>query len=536
MTERTEKPAVLVINDNETGRYLIARLLKPYFTVEEAATGAAGIEKSLANPDLILLDVNLPDISGFEVCRKVKKNPLTGHIPVLHLSATTLDAASRAAGLENGADGYLTLPVETDVLIATMNSLLRIKKAEAALLKALADKEREERLNRQMLMEMASMQKIESLGQLAGGIAHDFNNILAGITGNLSVLNAHNTLSEEDRAAIKDMLAASESAQRITRQLLNFARGGQPVKQVFNLGEALSSWCSFSLRGSKSKVVMSIAPGLWPVNGDEGQLNQAVNNLLRNALEAMPRGGIIRVTAENITPGGAADQGPPAANHIRLTVADNGAGIPAKNLGRLFEPYFTTKAQGHGLGLPMAYSIIKNHGGEMKALSEPGSGAEFTILLPAAAAGVRPRRKAAAEALKGSGRVLVMDDEEIVRKAVRRMLIFLGYECVCATDGEEALKLYTEAMGGPGAFKAVIMDLTIPGGLGGAEAVKRLLEADPGAKVVVSSGYGEDNAMADYAAAGFSAALLKPYEYSDLAAVLTKLIAPGSLREGPAKP
>ena len=531
MTGRTPKPTVLVINDNETGRYLIARVLQPYFTVEEAATGAAGLEKSLAKPDLILLDVNLPDISGFEVCRRLKKDPLTGHVPVLHLSATTLDAASRATGLENGADGYLTLPVETDVLVATINSLLRIKKAEAALLRALADKEREEKLNRQMLLEMADMQKIESLGQLAGGIAHDFNNILAGITGNLSVLNARNALSEEDRAAVKDMLAASESAQKITRQLLTFAKGGQPVKQLFNLGEALSSWCSFSLRGSKSKVVMSIAPELWPVNGDEGQLNQVVNNLLRNALEAMPGGGIVRVSAENVERSGA--QG---ANQVRLTVADNGAGIPAADLGRLFEPYFTTKAQGHGLGLPMACSIIKNHGGEMKALSLPGCGAEFTICLPAAEAGVRPRRKAAAAALKGSGRVLVMDDEEIVRKAVRRMLAFLGYECVCAADGEETLKLYREALGGPGAFKAVIMDLTIPGGLGGAEAVKRLLEADPQAKVVISSGYCEDSAVADYAAAGFSAALVKPYEYADLAAVLTKLVGPVRPREGLAKP
>lgn len=522
MKERTRKPAVLVINDNEAGRYLIVKVLSPYFKMAEAATGAAGLEKSLAGPDLILLDVNLPDISGFEVCRQVKGNPLTAHIPVLHLSATTLDAASRATGLENGADGYLTLPVETEVLVATMNSLLRIKKAEAALLKALADKDREQERNRRMLVEMTNMQKIESLGHLAGGIAHDFNNILAGIIGNLSVLSAQNSLSDEDRSTVKEVLAASENAQKITAQLLTFARGWQPEKKVFNFGEALSSWCGFCMRGSNSRVELHIAPELWAVNGDEGKLNQAVNNLLRNAREAMPGGGVVKVTAENSEQ--AAGQALPAGKYVRLTISDTGAGISHENLCRIFEPYFTTKEQGHGLGLPMAYSIIKSHGGELAARSEPGTGSEFTICLPAEASLAPAVRKAAAAAQKGSGRVLVMDDEEIVRKAARRMLVSLGYECVCAAGGEEALRLYKEAAGGPGAFKAVIMDLTIPGGMGGAEAVKKLLEFDPQARAVVSSGYSEDNVMADYAAAGFSAALSKPYKYEELAAVLTRLL------------
>jgi len=524
MKVKAEKPAVLAINDNEAGRYLIVKALAPYFRMAQAATGAAGLEKSLAGPDLILLDVNLPDISGFEVCRQIKKNPLTGHIPVLHLSATMLDAASRATGLENGADGYLTLPVETEVLVATMNSLLRIKKAEAALLKAMADKEREEERNRKMLLEMANMQKIESLGQLAGGIAHDFNNILAGIIGNLSVLKDDGGLSAEGRATVKDILDASASAQKITRQLLAFARGGQPVKKAFDLGEALSSWCSFSMRGSRSRAEVSIAPGLWPVNGDEGMLSQAVNNLLRNAREAMPVGGLVKVKAENLERDGEEEQCPPAGKCVRLTIADTGGGIPPENLARIFEPYFTTKTQGHGLGLSMAYSIIKGHGGDLQARSLPGSGAEFTVYLPAETAALPARREPSGGAKKGSGRVLVMDDEEIVTKAVLRMLKALGYDCVCAADGEEALRLYREAAGGPGAFKAVIMDLTIPGGMGGAEAVKKLLEFDPRAKVVVSSGYSDDNILAGYSAAGFSAALSKPYRYEELAELLEKLL------------
>ena len=524
MKAKVEKPTVLVINDNEAGRYLIVKVLEPYFRMAQAVTGLAGLEKSLAGPDLILLDVNLPDVSGFEVCRGIKKNPLTGHIPVLHLSATMLDAASRATGLENGADGYLTLPVETEVLLATMNSLLRIKKAEAALLKAMADKEREAERNRKMLAEMASMQKIESLGQLAGGIAHDFNNILAGIIGNLSVLRSDSGLSEEGRATVKDILDAAASAQKITRQLLTFAKGGQPVKKTFDLGEALSSWCSFSMRGSRSRAEIIIAPELWSVNGDEGMLSQAVNNLLRNAREAMPRGGLVKVTAENLERAEAEGQPLPGGKYVRLTVADKGTGIPPGNLARLFEPYFTTKTQGHGLGLSMAYSIIKCHGGDLQARSLPGAGAEFTVYLPAEAAAPPERREPPGQAKKGCGRVLVMDDEEIVRKAVLRMLNALGYDCVCAADGGEALRLYREAAGGPGAFKAVIMDLTIPGGMGGAEAVKKLLEFDPQAKVAVSSGYSNDNIMADYSACGFCAALSKPYKYDELAAMLEKLL------------
>ena len=676
-----EKPAVLMVIDDNIGRCFTAKRLEPYFNITEAAAGAEGIRGSLAGPDIILLDVHLPDINGFEVCRRIKITPATAQIPVLLLSAGALDPASRAAGLENGADGFFAMPVESQVLISTINSLLRIKKAEAALaagnkhlatvaeidriflstrgretwkallaavlswipsaagsfgylneagdmvfgavlgvdwakclvkdknlnvphadwkerpwaraitggiivvnneppcrkmppghfkvdrslsmplmdggravghitlankardytpediafaklisghtaalLKGRLDTEKQEERNRHMLLEMANMQKTEALGQLAAGIAHDFNNILAGMTGNLSVLNAQKGLGEESRAVIKDMLAAADNAREITRRLLTFAKGEQPVIKVFSFAKALASWCSFAMRGSISKAEVRIAPDLWAMDGDRGQLSQVVNNLLRNALEAMPQGGRVLVAAENIEHEPAPDLLLPGGKYIKLTVADNGIGIPGKYLNRLFEPYFTTKTQGHGLGLPMVYSIIKNHGGYVKVKSQPGSGTEFVIYLPAAPGEAPAVSGTSPAAQKGRGRVLVMDDEDIVQKAVNRMVTALGYKCVCVSDGKEALDLFKDSLGTPGAFKVVIMDLTVPGGMGGAEAVKKLLELDPSAKVVVSSGYGEDDAMAEYRAGGFSAALIKPYKFEDLAAVLAELI------------
>ncbi|MDD5208074.1 MAG: response regulator [Elusimicrobiales bacterium] len=680
MTGRRPKPEVLVINDDQDGRQLLVRVLAPHYKMVEAATGAEGLEKSLAKPDLILLDVNLPDIDGFEVCRRIKENALTAHIPVLHLSATSLDPASQTAGLENGADGFLRLPVETPVLVATINSLLRIKEAEAALaagnaklaafsridrifistrgaetwrallaaalglfssdtgslgylnedeemilgavivdgggdrrvneapmtipagawkdqpwagaisggavltdnnpssrelppahaglkrflsiplrdgdrllghitvankpqdytaeegvfagimgghisalMKGRLDAERQESRNCRMLIEIADMRKTESLSHLAGGIVHDFNSIMTGIIGNLSVLMARDSFRGGDREVLSDMFAASEGAQKIALQLLTFAKGGQPVKKPFDLGESLSLWGGFSLRGSNSRAEVTIAPGLWAVNGDEGQLSQVVNNLLRNSREAMPHGGVVEIRAENVGRDEAAGCGLAEGNYVRLTVADAGVGIQADDLERIFDPYFTTKARGHGLGLSMAYSIVKSHGGDIRARSLPGSGTEFTLYLPAAEGMAPAWRPAAAGLPRGSGRVLVMDDEEIVLKAASRMLVSLGYECVCAADGAEAIKLYRAAMGGPDAFHVVIADLTVPCGMGGAEAVSRLRELDPKVKVVLSSGYFEDELSAENKSGGFSAALEKPYRCEDLAAVLSKL-------------
>ncbi len=390
------------------------------------------------------------------------------------------------------------------VYLAVINDITERKKAE------------------RMMREMASMQRVESLGALAGGIAHDFNNMLTGIMANLSLLAAR--LNEkQDKEIISDTLEAARSAQVLTQQLMAFAKGGKPVKKEFRLERPLKEIFNLSTRGSSCAHELNLDESLWSVEGDEGQIKQAVNNLLVNALQAMPAGGTLTLTAGNLRL--EEERGPlPPGNYLRLTVSDAGIGIPADYLTRIFEPYFTTKSQGHGLGLPMTWSVVKNHGGHIEVSSEPGKGTRFEILLPATGRCLAPEKRTEHQAVKGSGRILLLEDEDLLKKAAMRMLKELGYEPVVTVEGRETLKAYKEAMEAGSPFAAVIMDLTIPGGMGGKEAVAELRKLNPAAKVIVSSGYSDEAVMADYKAYGFDAVLPKPYTYEQMAETLARLL------------
>lgn len=371
---------------------------------------------------------------------------------------------------------------------------------------------------KRMEEDLRRSQKIESLGLLAGGIAHDFNNILTGITANLSLLLSKTGRGGEEGEALNEALAAANTAKGLTRQLLAFAEGGNPVKKELDAGKTMCEAARLALRGTPCSLELDIAPDLWSIEADETQLSQVIVNLAANAAQAMPGGGRLTLSAVNAERGG--------APFIEVVVADTGAGIPEKHLKAIFDPYFTTKRQGHGLGLAMSYSIVKGHGGDIRVESEQGRGSIFTLLLPAtgrapAAAAGRPR------APEGSGRVLVMDDEEVVLKACRRMLAALGYECELAGDGEEALAAYVAAAAAGRPFDAVIMDLTIQGGMGGKEAVAELRKKHPGARVIASSGYAAGTPVSEYAALGFDDLLAKPYNYEELAALLKKVIGGG---------
>ena len=387
---------------------------------------------------------------------------------------------------------------------------------------AVIDNITERKKNERMMHEMASMQRVESLGALAGGIAHDFNNMLTGITANLSLLGAKTGCDKAGLEIIQDTLEAARSAQGLTAQLLAFSKGGRPVKKEFCLQTALREIFKLSTSGTKVSSEFQVPENLWSVEGDENQIKQAVNNLLLNAIQAMPSGGKLTLRAENSSCSGLPSFA--GGECVKITVADTGIGIPAQYLDRIFEPYFTTKSQGHGLGLSMTWSVVKNHGGHLEASSEPGKGTTFELRLPATGRCLSERKTAQVRIPKGTGRVLLLEDEEIVSKAVVRMLEQLGYSCSLTTDGRETLKAYAEADAAGRPFAAVIMDLTIPGGQGGKETVKELRKLAPAVPVIVSSGYSDEAVMANYKDYGFDAVLPKPYDYEDLAATLAGLL------------
>ena len=366
-------------------------------------------------------------------------------------------------------------------------------------------------------------QKIESLGVLAGGIAHDFNNMLTGITANLSLLAARSPANAD---LVEEALAAARSAQGLTTQLLGFARGGQPVKKEICLERGLREIYKLSTSGTNVRQELAVCERLWSVEADENQLKQAVNNLLINAVQAMPGGGTLGMKAENLELSGAEALPLEPGKYVRITVSDTGIGIPGKYLPRLGEPYFTTKPTGHGLGLSMTWTVIKGHGGHIAVDSAPGKGTTFTVYLPASGRCLRDDLPATgAQVRKGSGRVLMLEDEEIVSKAAVRMLAELGYSAEVAADGKAALALYEREFSAGRPFDAVIMDLTIPGGMGGAEAGPELRRRYPEAVIIVSSGYSDEAVMADYKSFGFDAVLPKPYRYEDIAGLLARLLA-----------
>ena len=372
--------------------------------------------------------------------------------------------------------------------------------------------------------ELIRVQKLESLSLLAGGIAHDFNNLLASIMGTVSLA----MLDLPPDSPVTQQLAGAERAslraRELTQQLLTFSKGGAPVKTYGSLEEVVRDTAAFSLRGSKTGLEFSFPGDFRPVEADLGQLSQVFNNLIINADQAMPNGGTITITGENVLLG-AADLPPlPEGKYVRITVRDQGIGIPKEYLSKVFDPYFTTKQKGSGLGLAITYSIIRKHGGFITVESAPGAGAEFRIYLPAAEERrVAPRPRNAAP-LTGTGRILVMDDEADVRKTTGDILTRLGYTVAFAEEGGAAVELYRQAKDAGSPFAVTIMDLTVPGGMGGKDAVRKLLEIDPGAKVIVSSGYSQDPVMAEFASYGFTDVVMKPFRVKELGEAVQRVL------------
>jgi len=370
--------------------------------------------------------------------------------------------------------------------------------------------------------ELLRAEKLESVGLLAGGIAHDFNNILTTILGNVSLAKMQMTPDGETFEMLSEAEKASIRAQTLTKQLLTFAKGGAPIKETASIKDILKESPSFVLRGSKSSCKLSIAEDLWPAEVDVGQISQAINNIVINANQAMPEGGTIRVEAENLTIDDGHGLPLKPGRYIRISIKDQGVGIAEKHLANIFDPYFTTKHDGSGLGLATTYSTIKKHDGHITVESKLGEGTTFHIYLPASEKAIPEKEEI--KLIKGQGRILVMDDEASLGKMVGRMLKKLGYESEFTDDGTEAIEMYKAAKKSEKPYDAVILDLTIPGGMGGKEAINKLLEIDPEVKAIVSSGYSDDPVLANFQEYGFKGMMPKPFESLSLSKVLHEVI------------
>ncbi|MBI5634267.1 MAG: GAF domain-containing protein [Nitrospirae bacterium] len=454
-------------------------------------------------------------LNDFQAPHPLKKGYPAGHSHLSNFMTVPLFSGKRiiaVVGLANKKTDY----DESDILQTTllMDSVWKIIDRKQA--------------NDEIEQLEAQTEKLESLGLLAGGIAHDFNNLLTAIMGNISL--AKMQMPGEGRA--RDMLheaeKASERARDLTMQLLTFAKGGVPIKETTSIGGIIKDSAGFALRGTNIAFDLRAGDGLWHVDVDAGQMSQVFHNLVINASHAMPDGGTISVQCENLDLQNACDL--PAlkpGRYVKISVKDNGIGISGEYLTRIFDPYFTTKQKGSGLGLATVYSIVKKHDGHITVESELGSGSTFHIYLPASEKEEEaPVPSAPVFCHQGAGRILIMDDEETVRNIAGEILKTFGYEVEFSGDGAEALSVYQQAASQERPFDLVIMDLTVPGGMGGRELMKRLLEIDPHARAIVSSGYSNDPVMAEYQKYGFRGIASKPYNVLSLANIVKKALEP----------
>ena len=389
-------------------------------------------------------------------------------------------------------------------------------------------------IRRQLETELLRAQRLESIGRLAGGLAHDFNNLLTVILGNVNLAQTRLGKKAIELSELELAKRACDHASQLTKQMLTFSKGGEPVRQSGSLVKLVRDAVDLALRGSSVRPVFTIDDMASPVDMDASQIHQVLNNLIMNAEQAMPNGGTLRVHVREqlFTPEGSDSDAPQRG--VAVEFRDTGCGIPKENLDHILEPYFTTKETGNGLGLTSVYWIVKRHGGLLEIESAPGIGTLVRVVLPAAECPIQsetslPEGRATSE----SGRVLVMDDDENVRASIAAMLEEIGYQVLTTRDGAECVHAYDAALSKESevqAFDVVILDLTVAGGRDGLWAIERLREIDKDVLAIVASGYSNAPVMADYAKYGFSGVLAKPFLLEDLAEAVGRLIEKAAQR------
>ncbi|MCA9471980.1 MAG: PAS domain S-box protein [Nitrospirales bacterium] len=371
--------------------------------------------------------------------------------------------------------------------------------------------------------------KLESVGVLAGGIAHDFNNILTSVFANvgLSKMLASKQKAPADGSIVERLTAAEKACLRardLTKQLLTFAKGGAPIKNIASISNFIMDTVEFALRGSNVRCEVNLPGNLWAVEVDEGQMSQVIQNLIINADQAMPDGGVITVKAENTEIEQTTNLPINDGRYVVVTITDQGIGIAPEYVSKIFDPYFTTKPKGSGLGLATTYSIMKRHDGHITVSSQLGGGTTFQLYIPAAKTEEREVLEEDEALIEGTGRILIMDDEVEIRDILGKMLEHLGYEVTYTSEGTEAVTAYRQALQQEKPFHLAIIDLTIPGGMGGKETVRHLQQLDSQVLAVVSSGYCNDPVLANPEQFGFKGVITKPYNLSDLSKTLSKIL------------
>lgn len=503
---------LLLVEDNEGDANLILSYLEESnnvgFTVDWIRNiDDFSVDVTDQSYDVILLDLSLPHFSGIEAFSLMHKN--FPELPIIVLTSV-INEEEAIKTLQHGAQDVISKDHLTTFLLnrAIKHSIER----------------------KQMEKEIIRTQKLETIGILAGGIAHDFNNILTSILGNISLVKME--ISPDEQPDLHEILGEAETAslraKDLANQLLTFSKGGAPVKKITNLFGLIQDSATFALRGSNVRCNLDVDPDMWPVNVDPNQIHQVLNNIIINANQAMPKGGEITIHVKNIKtrrsyfPSTISD-GP----FIEISIQDDGIGITTENLSKIFDPYFSYgKENGSGLGLTTSYSIIKRHEGFMWVNSELGVGTTIFILLPA-----HPKKfsdqlanSVSIEDKKKKYTILIMDDEIGVRTILAKMLIRLGYSVIETANGTELISAYETSLSNSDPVDLLIMDLTIPGGMGGEEAIGFLRKKNPHIKAIVSSGYSNDPIMANYSKFGFIGVLMKPFTIKNLKLTLANVL------------
>src|SRR5438046_5535593 len=485
------------------------------------------------------------DVNGKVIMLNSEAEKLTGCSskegigqPLKSVCDVTVDLAAQAKTQKSGYRSeaqsiLLNLPEQVtltsrqgrEYVIEQVASPIRDSKNEVAgvvlVLRDITERQRNE-------AERRKAETLEQLGLLAGGIAHDFNNLLTAIIGNISLASLLLPPDDEMAERLDDAKNASLRARDLAQQLLTFARGGTPIKKTASIGKLIQDTVSFSLRGSHNRSEFEFGADLSSAESNAGPISQVISHLVVNADQAMPNGGTLYVSCENFCYDTSDAVIPDLApcDYVRIRICDEAVGIPESYMKRIFDPYFTTKPKGNGLGLATAYSIVKNKNGLLTVESEVHVGTMFTIYLPAALDQEMPVEapRTFTPAMSGTGRVLVVDDEDAIRDLVEFTLTRLGYKVWQAATALEGVNIYREKFGASERFDAVILDLTLPGGMGGKEALKKLIEIDPTVNAIVSSGYAMDATMSRYQDFGFRGVIAKPYEAAELGRIVHDVI------------